>query len=97
MDISVAKGRNLTAFVERIYEMLQIIRVYTRAPGKDPDHTAPFVLPKGSRLEDLAERIHKDFKDKFRYARLWGKAVYDGQMVQRDYMLQEGDVAELHL
>jgi uncharacterized protein len=97
MNLSVAAGRNLTAFVERVYEMLRVIRVYTRAPGKDPDHSAPFVMPKGSRLEDLAERVHKDFKEKLRYARLWGKAVYDGQMVQRDYILQEGDVAELHL
>jgi hypothetical protein len=23
--------------------------------------------------------------------------VYDGQMVQRDYVLQEGDVAEFHV
>lgn len=97
LDISVAKGFNLAAFLEKIYEMLHIIRVYTRAPGKDPDLTAPFVLPKGSKLEDLAERIHKDFKEKLKYARLWGKSVYDGQMVQRDYVLREGDVAELHL
>jgi uncharacterized protein len=93
----VAKGRNLTAFIEKIYEMLSIIRVYTRAPGKDPDHTAPFVLPEGSRRDDLAERIHKDFKEKLKYARLWGKSVYGGRMVQRDHVLQEGDVAELHL
>ena len=97
MDISVGKGRKLTAFIEKIYEMLRIIRVYTRAPGKDPDYASPFVLPIGSRLEDLAEKIHKDFKEKLKYARLWGKAVYDGQMVQRDYVLQEGDVAELHI
>lgn len=97
MDISVTKGRNLMAFIERVFQMLRIIRVYTRAPGKDPDHTAPYVMPEGSRLEDLAERIHKDFKEQLKYARLWSKAVYDGQMVQRDYVLQEGDVAELHL
>jgi ribosome-interacting GTPase 1 len=97
MAVSVAKGRNLTAFVERIYEMLNIIRVYTRAPGKDPDRASPFVLPKESKLEDLAEKVHKDFREKLKYARVWGKAVYDGQMVQKDYVLQEGDVAELHI
>jgi ribosome-interacting GTPase 1 len=97
MSLSVARGRNLTAFIEKIYEMLNIIRVYTRAPGKDPDLTSPFVLPKESKLEDLAEKVHKDFKEKLKYARVWGKAVYDGQMVQKDYVLQEGDVAELHI
>jgi ribosome-interacting GTPase 1 len=97
MAVSVTRGRNLAALTEKIYEMLNIIRVYTRAPGKEPDLTSPFVLPRGSKLEDLAEKIHKDFKEKLKYARLWGKAVYDGQMVQRDYVLQEGDVAEFHM
>jgi ribosome-interacting GTPase 1 len=97
MALSVSRGRNLTAFIVKIYEMLNIIRVYTRAPGKEPDFTSPFVLPRESRLEDLAEKIHKDFKEKLKYARIWGKAVYEGQMVQRDYVLQEGDVAEFHV
>jgi ribosome-interacting GTPase 1 len=97
LGVSVAKGRNVTAFIEKVYQMLGIIRVYTRAPGKDPDLTSPFVLPKASRLEDLAEKVHKDFKEKLKYARVWGRGVYDGQMVQKDYVLQEGDVAELHI
>jgi ribosome-interacting GTPase 1 len=97
LGVSVAKGRNVTAFIEKVYQMLGIIRVYTRAPGKDPDLTSPFVLPKASRLEDLAEKVHKDFKEKLKYARIWGRGVYDGQMVQKDYVLQEGDVAELHI
>jgi len=95
--VSVNRGRNLSAFIEKIYEMLDIIRVYTRAPGKEPDFTSPFVVPRASRLEDLGEKVHKDFKEKLKYARIWGKAVYDGQMVQRDYVLQEGDVAEFHV
>ena len=97
MAVSVTRGRNLTAFIEKMYEMLNIIRVYTRAPGKEPDFTSPFVLPRESKLEDLGEKIHKDFKDRLKYARIWGTAVYDGQMVQRDYVLQEGDVAEFHV
>jgi ribosome-interacting GTPase 1 len=97
LSISVRHGYNLTALVEKIYELSNIIRVYTRAPGKEPDLKAPFVLPRESTLEDLAEKIHKDFKEKLKYAKVWGKAVYDGQMVQRDYVLQDGDVAEIHI
>jgi len=97
MAVSVTRARNLTAFIEKMYEALNIIRVYTRAPGKEPDFTSPFVLPRESKLEDLGEKIHKDFKEKLKYARIWGKAVYDGQMVQRDYVLREGDVAEFHV
>ncbi|MBU2497422.1 MAG: TGS domain-containing protein, partial [Proteobacteria bacterium] len=97
LGISVREGRELKTLVEKIYDLSEIIRVYTRAPGKEPDLNAPFVLPKESSLEDLAGKIHKDFKEKLKFARVWGKAVYDGQMVQRDYVLQEGDIAEIHI
>ncbi len=32
-----------------------------------------------------------------KFARIWGKGKYVGQMVQRDYVLQDGDVIELHI
>ena len=52
---------------------------------------------KESILEDLAIKIYKDFAKKIKFAKVWGKVVYDGQMVQKDYVLQEGDVAEIHI
>jgi len=55
------------------------------------------VVPRDSTLEDLAGKIHKDFVTRLKYARIWGKAVYDGQMVQRDYILQDGDIVEIHV
>ena len=97
IGISVHKGRNLSALVEKIYDLFEIIRVFTRAPGKAHDPSAPFVLPRDSSLEELAEKVHRDFKEKLKYARVWGKAVYAAQMVQRDYTLQDGDVVELHI
>ena len=48
-------------------------------------------------MEDFAGKIHKDFQVGFRSARVWGPSVYEGQMVQRDYVLQDGDVVELHI
>lgn len=95
MGISAKTGRNLMAFLERLYGMSGVVRVYTRRPGKEPDMTAPFVIPEGSTIDEVAEMIHKDFVAKLRYARIWGRAVRDGQMVQRDYVLQDGDVVEL--
>ncbi len=97
LGVSIRTKRNLTAFVERIFDLSGIIRAYTKAPGKEPDLSAPFVVPRGSTLEDLAAKIHKDFQQKLKFARIWGKEVYDGQMVQRDYVLQDGDVVEMHI
>jgi uncharacterized protein len=94
---SVRRGRNLMELLRIFYEMAGIVRVYTKAPGKDADFTAPFVLPKGSSLEDLAGRIHKDFVSRLKFARVWGKAVYDGQMVQRDHVLEDGDIVEIRI
>lgn len=97
LGISVRAGRNLKNFLEKVYELSEIVRVYTKAPGKEPNRKAPFVLHKGGTLEDLAGKVHKDFVEKLKFARIWGKNVYDGQMVQRDYVLQDGDVVEIHI
>jgi hypothetical protein len=97
LPVSATSGRNLQRLKKEVLDRLDVIRVYTRAPGKEPDLTRPFVMKKGSCLADLAGRIHKDFLEKMKFARVWGKAVHDGQMVHRDYILQEGDVVEIHI
>jgi ribosome-interacting GTPase 1 len=97
IPVSAKNGRNFDLLRQTLFTNLEIIRVYTKVPGKEPERKAPFVLKKGSRLEDLASKIHKDFLEKLKYAKVWGKDVYDGQMVQRDHVLQDGDVVELHI
>jgi ribosome-interacting GTPase 1 len=32
-----------------------------------------------------------------RYARVWGSAEFPGQPVSKDYVLQDGDIVELHV
>ncbi|MBW1699772.1 MAG: TGS domain-containing protein [Deltaproteobacteria bacterium] len=97
ISISVKTGRNLELLKRKLVERLEIIRVYSKAPGKTPDMTAPFILKKGSTVEEFAEKVHKDFSEKLKIARVWGEAVYDGQAVQRDHVLRDGDVVELHI
>jgi len=81
----------------QIYKIVEIVRVYTKIPGKKPDMKAPFVLKAGSTVMDLAREIHHDFSDNLRFARVWGSARFEGQPVQRDYVLQDGDIIELHI
>ncbi|NIN67925.1 MAG: TGS domain-containing protein, partial [Anaerolineae bacterium] len=68
---------------------------YSKPPGKKPDLSAPFVLKKGNTVEDLAGKVHQDFLENLKSARVWGSATYDGQMVGRDHVLADGDVVEL--
>jgi ribosome-interacting GTPase 1 len=95
--VSATTGRNFELVKQMLFERLEIIRVYTKARGKERDRTAPFVLKKGTTVEDLAAKIHNEFVEKLRFAKIWGNQVYDGQMIQRDYVLQDGDVVELHV
>ena len=95
--ISAKEGTCLEELKRAIYQMLNIIRVYTKAPGEKPDFTDPIVLERGSTLEDAAAAVHKDFAQKLKYARIWGSGKHDGLMVKRDHILQDGDVIELHL
>jgi ribosome-interacting GTPase 1 len=97
VSASVTTGRNLDLFKQALVKRLNIIRVYSKAPGKEPDLTAPFTLKKGSTVADMAEKVHKDFVDKLKIAKVWGNSVYDGQMVQRDHVLHDGDIVELHI
>ena len=96
LGISTNTGRNLSRFVKMIYDLSGIIRVFTKAPGRTHDVGQPFVLPKQSTLEELASKIHKDFVTNLKFARIWGASVFDGQMVQRDHILEDGDVVEIH-
>jgi ribosome-interacting GTPase 1 len=98
LPISATTGRNLERLKQVVFEQLEIIRVYSKAPGKDPDLDAPFVLKKGSTVEDFAGKVHQDFLQNLKSARVWGSAaLYDGQMVRRDHILCDGDVVELRI
>jgi len=79
-----------------VYDFLDVVRVYTKAPGKKPDFDDPYVVSKGSTVLDVAEKVHRDFVEKLKYARIWGDGKVDGIMVPRDFVIGEGDVLELH-
>ena len=97
LAVSTRDGIGLEELRLKTYQLLEIIRVYTKAPGQKPDFTDPIILGIGSTLADAAESVHKDFRAKLKYARVWGSGKHDGIMVKRDHVLQNGDVIELHL
>jgi ribosome-interacting GTPase 1 len=97
LPISATTGRNLERLKQVVFERLEVIRVYTRPPGKDPDFSAPFILDKGSTVAEFAGKVHQDFFEKLKTARVWGSVAYDGQMVRRDHVLCDGDVVELRI
>jgi uncharacterized protein len=95
--VSAKTGLGLEQLRRTIYDGLAIVRVYSKPPGKEPSMRSPVVLPRGSTIVEMAEAIHKDFAQQLKYARVWGGTKFSGQRVQRDYVVQEGDVIELHI
>lgn len=95
--VSSETDEGLPALRESIFRMLDIVRVYTKLPGKPAEMKSPFIMRSGSTVEDVTAQIHKNFVEKLRFARIWSANKYEGQMVSRDYVLEDRDVIELHV
>jgi ribosome-interacting GTPase 1 len=95
LPVSTKSGYNLAQLKQTVFDQLGIIRVYTKVPGKDPDLNEPYVCEIGTTVEELAQKIHHDFYENLKSARVWGSSAFDGQMVQRDYVLHDEDIVEL--
>ncbi|HSD50874.1 MAG TPA: GTPase [Candidatus Methylomirabilis sp.] len=95
--VSAKTGQGLEPLRRMIYDGLRIVRVYSKPPGKEPSMQSPVILPKGSTIVEMAGTIHKDFARQLKFARVWGSTKFSGQRVQRDYVVQEGDIIELHI
>lgn len=94
--VSAETGDGIDDLFNGIYNTLNIVRVYPKAPGKKLERDDPIVLPNGSTVLDAALGLHKDFED-FKLARIWGPNWHDGQPVSRNDVIYDGDVVEFHL
>ncbi|MBW2992982.1 50S ribosome-binding GTPase [Candidatus Woesearchaeota archaeon] len=99
IPISLVKNQNLDFLKDKIWSKLSLIRIYTKEPGKKLKKDEPVCLKKTKNtIKDMAEHIHKDFIEKFRYARIWGASVkHPGSQVGIDHKLHDKDIVELHL
>lgn len=94
--ISCKDNIGLEELKQKMYQVLNIIRIYTKAPGQKPDFNDPIILERGSTLADAAAAVHKDFAINLKFARIWGSGKHDGIMAKKNHILQDGDIVELH-
>ncbi len=97
MAVSGATGENLNALTERLFKLLNVVRVYAKPPGQKPDMANPFILKAGSTVLDLAAKIHRDLIDHFKFARVWGHTTFPGQQVPKEHVLADKDIIEVHV
>jgi ribosome-interacting GTPase 1 len=103
LPISALTGDGIENLRRIIFNRLDIVRVFTKAPGKRADlDSPPFVLRGGSTVIDAARAVHRDLAQTFKFARVWSSekskcsVKFDGQMVERTHRLEDGDILELH-
>lgn len=97
LPVSAKELTNLDFIKTGIVNLLKIIRVYSKRPGHEPEMDRPFTFQQESTLMDFAKAVHKDFAENLKFARVWGQNVFDGQRINKDYILQDKDIIELHL
>jgi hypothetical protein len=98
LAVSALTGENLDEFRWAVFEALGIVRMYTKAPGKPPDLSKPYVLRRGQTVIEAAALVHKDFAEKFKFARLYRlSGEPSGLMVDRAHVVQDKDILEFHI
>ncbi|MEM2121590.1 MAG: GTP-binding protein [Candidatus Woesearchaeota archaeon] len=95
--ISAEKNINLDLLKNKIFEKTNLIRVYLKKQGQKPDLKEPIIIKSGSTIRELCIKIHSNFVERFRFARVWGSTKFPGQKVGLDYILKDKDIVQLHL
>ena len=97
--VSAEKGSGIEELKETIYQKMGFIRIFLKELNKKADMEEPLIMFKGSTIRDVCSKLHKDFVDNFKYARLWGNsAKFDGQIFKKmDKSLSDKDILELHI
>jgi ribosome-interacting GTPase 1 len=94
----VARDESNKEFLGKLlFDFLDLVRVYAKEPGKKPSKDRPFVFKRGDCLYDMAYFIHSDFADNLKQAKVWGAGKFDGQLINKDYILEDRDVIEIHM
>ena len=96
LTVSAKTGQGLDGLGSFLFCALEIVRVYTKSPGKPADTDKPFTVRRGDTIHDVANLVHRDIARGLKFARMWGDAVYDGQQVGPDHPVSDGDTVELH-
>ncbi len=96
LTMSAKSGEGLDELGPFLMRALEVVRVYTKTPGKTADKDKPFTVLRGGTVLDVARQVHKDIAQDLKFARVWGTDVFDGQQVGPDHLVSDGDLVELH-
>ncbi len=94
---SCLTGQGLTVIGGKLFESLGIIRVYTKEPNHPKPSDHPFVVRAGTTVKELANSIHTNLAERYRYSRIWGStSKFAGERVGPEHVLGDQDIVEIH-
>jgi len=94
---SCKTGQGLAALGASLFEILEIVRIYTKEPSQREPSEGAIVLRRGATVAELARQIHSHLFRNFKYARIWGpSARFNGEKVGISHILMDRDVVEIH-
>lgn len=96
--ISADKNINIEELKQGLFQKLRLIRVYLKPQREAPDMDEPLIMKQGCTVGDICDRLHKDFRNLFRYAQVWGSsAKHKAQHAGLDHVLHDGDILTIVL
>ncbi|KAI4260274.1 MAG: hypothetical protein LQ352_000396 [Teloschistes flavicans] len=82
--------------VERCWQELQLLRIYTKRKGVEPEFSEALIVRNNSSIEDVCDQIHRTLKETFKYAMVWGaSARHVPQRVGLSHMVADEDVVSI--
>jgi len=97
VPISAHHRWNFDDLLEKMWEYLGLVRIYTKPKGQLPDYSAPVVLKEGrSSVEDFCNKLHRSIMKEFKMALVWGSSVkHCPQRTGREHILNDEDVVQI--
>lgn len=96
IPVSAVTGFGIEDLKQALYETIDMIRVYLKPQGQDADMEVPLIAKRGNNVGDVCELIHRDFRNQFRYAMVWGtSAKFPGQTVGLEHILHDEDIVSI--
>ena len=94
--VSCELDLNLQYLIERIWEALGLLRMYTKKRGEYPDFEDGIIIRSGATVEHLCHRIHRTLPAVFKFALVWGtSAKHQPQKVGIHHRLENEDVVQI--
>ncbi len=82
---------------EKIFASANIIRIYTKEPGKKQTDKEPIILKPDSTVEDVARKISKDLAKNIKEIRITGpSSKFSNQKVGLKHKIKDKDIVEFH-